>query len=627
MARTRVVAVEPLGRRMMYDDSVTRRIQQAFDIADLVGEHVKLIRAGKDFKGLCPFHQEKTPSFYVVPSKQIFKCFGCGVGGDVFKFVQLREKVGFVEAKAILAAKAGISLESRRSQGPSESDKAALAKLNEWAVGWFQKNLRESAAARAYAEQRGLTPETIEAFSIGFAPQGWDGLVSAARGQGISTPLLVTAGLVKPRPTDGGVYDAFRNRLMFPIRDSMQRVIGFGGRTLGDDPAKYLNTAQTPLFDKGRSLYGIDRARDAIVETGRAVLVEGYLDCVMAHQFGFRNTVATLGTALSNDHATLLRRYAETAILLLDSDAAGERAAERALPIFLSQRLDVRLCGVPEGKDPADYLLARGREGLQIVLNSAVDALEFKWSQLQTRYRGSSGVVGRRQAVEEFLSIVVTAVGSGSFDAIQRGLIANQVGKLLGLEAEDVQRQLAQSDKKVGPNVGSSHNTRASNGASQGVAAIATRELLEVLLNEPSYFPSVASSFDASALGDESLQRVGELVVEAANRSETFDVQALLASIESLSDAQRLVDLQMAGHRRGNYAATVDGALRRLEQERNRREAERLSDFDARLTAAREHRHFAARKHLNRSLVDRSAPEGSGASRVKDAWGNSAGKG
>ncbi len=601
----------------MYDDSLTRRIQQAFDIADLVGEHVKLIRAGKDFKGLCPFHQEKTPSFYVVPAKQIFKCFGCGVGGDVFKFVQLREKVGFVEAKSILAAKAGISLETRRSHGPNESDKASLAKVNEWAAGWFQHQLRDSAAARAYAEQRGLSPETIEAFSIGFAPASWDGLVSAARGQGIANSLLVTAGLVKPRPTDGGVYDGFRNRLMFPIRDAMQRVIGFGGRTLGDDPAKYLNTPQTPLFDKGRALYGIDRARDAIVEAGRAVLVEGYLDCVMAHQFGFRNTVATLGTALSNDHATLLRRYAETAILLLDSDAAGERAAERALPIFLSQRLNVRLCGVPEGKDPADYLLARGREGMQIVLNSAVDALEFKWSQLQTRYRGASGVVGRRQAIEDFLSIVVTAVGSGSFDPIQRGLIANQVGKLLGLEAEDVQRQLAQSDKKAGTNVGSPRVARTSD-ASKGVAAIATRELLEVLLNEPSYYPSVASSFDAVALGDEALQRVGELVIEAANRSETFDIQELLASIESVTDAQRLIDLQMSGHRRGNFAATVEGALRRLQQERTRCEANGLSDFDARLTAVREHRHFAARKHLNRSVIDRAAPRGFGAANGTD---------
>lgn len=610
----------------MYDDSITRRIQQAFDIADLVGEHVKLIRAGKDFKGLCPFHQEKTPSFYVVPAKQIFKCFGCGVGGDVFKFVQLREKVGFVEAKAILAAKAGISLETRRGHGPSESDKAALARVNEWATGWFQKQLRESTAARGYAEQRGLSPETVEAFSIGFAPQSWDAFISAARGQGIAMPLLVAAGLVKPRPSDGGVYDAFRNRLMFPIRDTMQRVIGFGGRTLGDDPAKYLNTPQTPLFDKGRSLYGIDRARDAIVEAGRAVLVEGYLDCVMAHQFGFRNTVATLGTALSNDHATLLRRYAEIAILLLDSDAAGERAAERALPIFLSQRLDVRLCGVPEGKDPADYLLARGQSGLQMVLNSAVDALEFKWSQLQSRYRGAQGVVGRRQAVEDFLSIVAAAVGSGSFDPIQRGLIANQVGKLLGLEAEDVQRQLARTDKQAGSKVASSRVIRETSDGSQGVAAIATRELLEVLLNEPSYYPSVASSFDADALGDEALRRVGGFVVAAADRSETFDLQELLASIESVADAQRLIDLQLAGQRRGNFAATVEGALRRLQQERTRRAADGLSDFDARLMAVREHRHFAARKHLNRSVVDRAGAIQVGASGWSEGSGEATGK-
>jgi len=602
----------------MLDDALTRRIQQAFDISEVVGEHVKLARAGKDLKGLCPFHQEKTPSFYVVPAKQIFKCFGCGAGGDVFKFIQLRERVGFPEARAILAAKAGIPLQERagRSAG-ADSDKSELARVNDWAMRWFSKQFAGSngAAARDYAARRGLSAQSIDAFSIGFAPDSWDGLLNAARSANVPVKLLVAAGLVKPRPTDGGHYDAFRNRLMFPIRDPMQRVIGFGGRTLGDDPAKYLNTSQTPLFDKARCLFGLDVAKTAIGETGRAVVVEGYLDCVMAHQFGFNDTIATLGTALGTDHAAILRRYTESVVLLLDSDQAGERAVDRALPLFLSQRLDVRLARVPEGKDPADYLLAKGREGLTAVLNSATDALESKWQQLTARYRGAVGVSGRRQAVEDFLGVLASAMGSESFDPIQRGLIVNQVAKLLGLSADDIHRKLGLVTARTAKPAAGERPVRVAAVESPDAEAIATRELLEIVLNEPSYHATIGAAFDAELLGDDQLRRIGRYVLESLNRSGEQEVHELLAGIESVEDAQRIVDLQLAGQRRGNFAATVDGAVARIYQVRNRRYADALretlrlpeqatpdsdSDALARVEMARQHRHFAARKHLGR---------------------------
>ncbi len=609
----------------MLDDALTRRIQQAFDISEVVGEHVKLAKAGKDFKGLCPFHQEKTPSFYVVPAKQIFKCFGCGAGGDVFKFIQLRERVGFPEARAILAAKAGIPLQERagRSSG-GDSDKSELARVNDWAMRWFAKQFAGSngAAARDYAARRGLSAESIDAFGIGFAPDSWDALMSGARSANVPLRLLVAAGLVKPRPTDGGHYDAFRNRLMFPIRDPMQRVIGFGGRTLGDDPAKYLNTSQTPLFDKARCLFGLDVAKNAIGTTGRAIVVEGYLDCVMAHQFGFNDTIATLGTALGTDHAAILRRYTESVVLLLDSDQAGERAVDRALPLFLSQRLDVRLARVPEGKDPADYLLAKGREGLEAVLNSASDALESKWQQLTARYRGAVGVSGRRQAVEDFLGVLASAMGSESFDPIQRGLIVNQVAKLLGLSADDIHRKLGLVTARTAKPAAGERPVRVVSVESPDAEAVATRELLEVVLNEPSYHATIGAAFDAELLGDDQLRRIGRYVLESLNRSGEQEVHELLAGIESVEDAQRVVDLQMAGQRRGNFAATVDGAVARIYQVRNRRYADALrdtlrlpeqatpdsdSDALARVEMARQHRHFAARKHLGR--VDGRAGE------------------
>lgn len=599
-------------------DSITRRIQQAIDIVDLVSEHVRLKRAGKDWRGLCPFHQEKTPSFYVAPAKQIFKCFGCGAGGDVFKFVQLRERVGFPEARAILAAKAGISLEApgerRTSAGP---DKATLAKVNDWALRWFRQQFAGPGgeAARAYAERRGLTAETIQAFDVGFAPAPWEALRNAAGAAGIAPKLLELAGLARPG-RDGSVYDTFRNRLMFPIRDVMQRVVGFGGRTLGDDPAKYLNTPETALFDKARCLFGLDKAKAVLGADRPAVVVEGYLDCIIAHQHGFTETVATLGTALGPDHANILRRYTDSVVLLFDSDEAGIRAADRALPIFLSRRIDVRLARVPQGKDPADFLVAAGAEAFRGLLITASDALESKWNLLTEQFQGASSVAGRGRAVEEFLASVAPAIASGSVDPIHRGLILNQLSKLLGIAVDDLQQRLTavarrEPVRQEGPASASARTGAASDVLDAG--AKAARELLEVLLNEPGCFDRVRPYFDPAMLRDAQLERIGRRVLDVEQNSGVFELGQLLAETDDVDEARLITDLAIEGERRGNFEATIDGAIRRVEQERLRLEASSLRDAyrdpsaateesDAqvlvRLGQAREHRHFAPRKAL-----------------------------
>jgi len=601
-------------------EAITRRIQQAIDIAELVRPHVRLVRAGKDWKGLCPFHSEQTPSFYVAPSKQIFKCFGCGAGGDVFKFIQLREKVSFPEARAILAAKAGISLEAdrRASNSPAGPDRVTLARANEWAATWFRAQMAGPAGGRAceYAAGRGLTRESIESFGLGFAPDGWESLCQAARAARIPEALLVAAGLARPR-TDGGLYDVFRNRLMFPIRDVMQRVIGFGGRALGDDPAKYLNTPQTALFEKTRCLFGLDRAKSALDEQNPAIVVEGYLDCVMAHQHGFSQAVATLGTALGPAHVEILRRYTDSVVLLFDGDEAGARAADRALRTFLEQRVEVRLANLPEGLDPCAFLVAHGADAFREVLNSALDALELHWRRLAEQYRTTSGTNGgRRRAVQEFLSLVAAAIESSAVDAIQRGLLVNQIARLLGVGSDDVRRQLV-------ANRASAREQTVETGIERrpveaAVEAVATRELLEVLLNEPGYWSSVASQFDPEVLADEVLRSVGRLAVEALNGPDEFSLDGFLARIESVEAARRVTDLYVAGQRKGNFGATVEGAVARLQQGRLRCAADSLrdalrsptaadaaSDQAARAScaSARQHRHFAARRHLRRTSL------------------------
>lgn len=568
--------------------AVTEQVRQASDIVDVVASYVTLRRAGKVFKALCPFHQEKTPSFHVNPEKQIFKCFGCGVGGDVFKFIQLRENIGFMEAKTVLAERAGITIQvDGRSGAPATGpSKADIERANRWASRWFQQQFLGPAgeAARAYVNARGISEESVDRFAIGYAPDSWDLLRRAAAERKIPTQLLITAGLIKEHPERKTTYDAFRNRLMFPIHDVMGRTIGFGGRTLGEDSAKYVNSPQSILFDKRRCLYGLNIAKGVFGERQRtAVVVEGYIDCIMAQQHGFGHTVATLGTALTIEHVRLLRRYVESAILVFDSDTAGRRAADQSLPLFLGEQLDVRLAHIPKAKDPAELLQQVGSDAFKDVLTSATDALESKWNEVLRQYQGDATGAGRRRVIEEFLGLIHCSTDFGACDPIQRGLILNQVGKLLGLPSEEVHRQLrivarrstrAQNDGGVAPQSQGAYAPHA--------ASAAMRDLLEVLLNEPSYFASISSEFDPALILDPPTREIAQVVAEMAQEGPDFTLQRLLGRFESVEAASRIMALQSSGEQRGNHAATVEGAVKRLQQ---LREQHRVDDLEAQLRA------------------------------------------
>jgi DNA primase len=308
-------------------------IKGRIDIVDLVGEQVQLQRSGRNFRARCPFHNERTPSFYVSPERQTWHCFGaCGTGGDVFSFVMKRDGLEFVEALRVLAARAGIALEERRKPAEREADER-LAQANEAAAAYYHHVLLQSRAAepaRAYLTQRGLDQETIEAFELGYSPDSWDALKLHLTERSFSEADLLAAGLLVEG--DRGPYDRFRNRLMFPIRDERGRTVGFGGRALAEsDGAKYLNTPQTSMFDKGGLLYALDRAKEAIRREGSAIVVEGYMDAIAAHQQGISNVVASMGTALTERQIKTLQRFKGRILLALDADAAGVEATLRAL--------------------------------------------------------------------------------------------------------------------------------------------------------------------------------------------------------------------------------------------------------------------------------------------------------
>lgn len=537
---------------------------------DVVGNYVALKRAGDNYKGLCPFHEEKTPSFNVNVTKQIFKCFGCGAGGDVFKFIQLKERVDFPEARRLLADRAGISLEQERTglvgDGPGKNE---LIRVNEWAKSIYQRNYHDPAGegARRYVQGRGISEESVKAFGLGLAVDSFDSLLRQAQQAKIDIQWLLAAGLIKARP-NGGYYDTFRNRLMFPISDVNGRVIGFGGRTLGDDPAKYLNTPATVLFDKSANLFGMDRARTAITEKKRVIVVEGYTDCIMAHQFGFTETVATLGTAMTEGHARLLRRFVERVILLFDSDSAGQRAADSALSVTLASGLEVAVTRVPEGKDPCDYLLSAGKIGFESVLNQGVAALEFKWRQLLNSFSGDTTGTGRRNAIEAYLQEVSGWVARGAIDPIQKGLILGQLSKVLSIPVEDLYRQVQRMTRQAGARltpVASSVSgipvPGPSTDDSLNAEQRAYQQIVEVLLNDASYYPRVKEVLNPAAMRDPALRAVFTEWAALVESDEPWRLDALIGRFEEEHFGRLITDLQMRGERRGNYAAVIEGAI------------------------------------------------------------------
>lgn len=408
---------------------VIAEVRMRAGILEVISETVVLKRAGKDYKGLCPFHGEKTPSFHVNAEKGIFKCFGCGEGGDVFAFVQKTKGLEFIDSVRELARKYGVKLAESVEDRKEYDRRSQILMLYQQASEYYLRLLRdpvEGAFARKYLEDRGLSPETIEKFKLGYAPNSWDGLLRfLTEKTKVSAATLEEAGLVRRRQESSGHYDLFRNRLMIPICDSEGRVIAFGGRTLGDDQVKYLNSPETPIYHKGLHLFGFNLAKEAIKSKDSVIVVEGYFDAITSHQFGFTNTVATLGTALTEQQSKLLVRYTESkrVYLSFDADAAGVRAVERGIEM-LSQiaegiGIELRVIAIPGGKDP-DECLRSGPTGVtsfQAAIDKAALMVDY---QLEQAVKGIDlhsrlGRIDAARKIVPILALIKNAVGRGEY--------------------------------------------------------------------------------------------------------------------------------------------------------------------------------------------------------------------
>lgn len=411
-------------------------VQRYTDIVVIVSQHVPLNRRGKNYIGLCPFHNEKTPSFTVSQEKQFYKCFGCGEGGSVFNFLMKKEGLSFSEAVRSLARKAGVDIPQRRDASYEKRD--YLYQANNLAAGFFQACLssEEGRQAREYLDKRGIDRGSIEKFRIGYAPDRWDGLLTAAQGKGISAETLLGAGLVIAREGKKGCYDRFRNRLMFPISDLTGKVIAFGGRSLDGKEPKYLNSPETALFHKGGCLYGVDLARGDIFREKKVLVMEGYTDVIMAHQYGISWAVGLLGTALSEEHVRLLRPWTEVVVLVMDGDAPGLKSAERNVETLIREDVETRIAELPEGCDPCDLLLKEGRDSFLEKVGGAAEFFDFKVKRASQRL-GLSTPSGKLAFARELIPLIAQIP-----DELKRQLTIKHLAEQIAAEEGILRRSL-----------------------------------------------------------------------------------------------------------------------------------------------------------------------------------------
>ncbi len=560
-------------------DDLKERVRDALDIVDVVGSYIALRRAGRGLVGLCPWHDDSRPSLQVNPERQTFRCWVCNVGGDVFNFVMRMERLEFREALEQLAERCGIDLPRGRG-AVAAGEKQALWNVLGWAATRFRGCLLDSAEARPardYLESRGLHAATLETFGVGFAPASWDWLLREASAAGIPTADLAAAGLVVQRSDRSGFYDRFRGRVMFPIRDPQGRCVAFGGRILpgADDAAKYVNSPETPLFSKRGTLYGLDTARDAIVASRRAVVVEGYTDCLAARQAGVADVVAVLGTALGERHAKLLRRYADRIVLVLDGDEAGRRRADEILDLLLSEPVDLRIARLPADTDPCDLLTTQGREAFEALLEAAVDPLDYRMDTALARLPADAGDEAALAAVESVLR-ALAAAGQGRGDPQLRLREDRMLGRLsrrFGLARDTLRARLA--DLR-----GAAPGT-ASSGEPEALPTLPPwdREVIEVLVGVPG-----SSGLILRQVGDAGVDSgAGRSVLAVAERlhaeGRAVELGTLLLEITDPGLQSLLVAVDEAAAGR---PMDPQDRLRHLEEACTRRSAERRAAASAR---------------------------------------------
>jgi DNA primase len=568
---------------MQYSQALLDDIRAAVDIVDLVSRFVNLRKAGAHWKGLCPFHAEKTPSFTVNPRKGIFHCFGCGVGGDAFGFVMRQDRLSFPEAVRSLAKTAAIALPEERGGRSGDSGRDELLRVMDLAGRFYAEALWKPAGerARAYLGERGVDPEIARRFGLGYAPEGWETLLTFLKGEKVPEEIVVTVGLAVPREHRAGAYDRFRGRLLFPIRDLQGRVVAFGGRGFGDEQPKYLNSPETPLYTKGNLLYAADLARPTIQTQNRALLVEGYVDCVMAHQYGFTGTVAALGTAFTPAQLALLRRYCDEVVTFFDADAAGQKAAERAEELLEptgrgmawavnrsgafegAGTLRVKVALLPAGHDPDTFLREAGAEAFSERIGASRSILAFALDRAIADPDGATGPRARTTAFAR-VALMLAKVADGE----EAAALSREAAARLGVDPTQlwIEAQRLQSSLRTPP-----APTRSA--VPDSVPPV-ERDLVTLLLHSEEARTSLLGLLDESDdLGHAPLRSI----VGALKRRPDASAESLMTDLET-DDARSVLSALLVEDRETIDARVSIGQFqRRLERSQRLRRAREVS--------------------------------------------------
>jgi len=553
---------------------IIEQVKDRTDIIEVASGYVTLSKAGQNFKGLCPFHAEKTPSFMVSPSRQIFHCFGCGTGGNVFTFVMKMEGTSFPETVRELARKAGIAIPEAQGFRPAQDSgiREKLEQLNEAAQAWFARNLTGAEAgreARVYLKERGMFEDTLEAFGFGYAPEGWDGLLKHLVKTGFTIPELLAAGMIVQKEGAGkakdvsAYYDRFRSRVMFPIRDLRRKVIGFGGRILGEGMPKYLNSPETPLFNKGRALYLLEKAREAAGKTDTLIIVEGYFDAIALHQAGITNVVATLGTALTPDHIRTIRRYVAKVVLLFDPDEAGVRAALRTLDLFVDSSLGVKVVSLPSGDDPDTFIRNQGTEVFLQLQEKAPSLLDFAVAHSLNK-AGSTSIEDRIRSVDEVLRIL-----QKTNNRLEKEEYTKRVAERLGVNQQRlIERYPELRAREARPARRESPAAAAPLAGARFKGTPEERDLVHLLL-QGQLLPAEVQRLEAETFSMPACRRIVEIALRSLEEGSRVSVRATLD--EALADvacATVATELSMLEQPYENVRQHVTDCLDRLERKK-----------------------------------------------------------
>ncbi len=549
-------------------EGVIDEIQARADIAELIGRYVPLRRAGRHFKAVCPFHQERTPSFMVNTEKQIFHCFGCGVGGNIFSFLMQHDRLTFPEAVRQLADHVGVHV-PESGGGASDGSQERLLALMEKICRYYERLLAapQAASARAYLSKRGVSEQTRRTFRLGVAPTGWTGLITAAKATEVSADQLEGAGLAIRGKT--GHYDRFRNRLIFPIMDVRGRVVGFGGRSLDRQDPKYLNSPETSLYSKGRHLFGLSQAKDAILAAKTAVVVEGYFDCVVLADGGVPQTVSPLGTALTIEQARLLKRYAEQVILAFDADAAGEQATLRGVDLLVDTGLHVRVAQLPQGMDPDECLRSYGRERFLQLLDHSVSIFDFLVETARRRFPGK----GAEQHVRAAQFVLPTIA------KVPNVMLRSEYVKLLAERFHLDEAAVAQELAKVQPRTLATAEPVAAQKPGAGTAAQGAERLLTgLVLDDPSRWQRVRDRLSLSEVTDPTLRRILTAVCELGDSTRHATPAQIVSRLAEEGYGSLVTELVTLSQSVVPQEEALEECVKRLQRNTRRREHAKLRE-------------------------------------------------